>query len=106
MKYDIIKKFFSIFAAAAIIFLSSCSSYYNTEKETEKLPSQVEETTVIETENPNAKDFILNKRSKKIHFPYCHSVDLMSEHNKKYVFEAIEDLINRGYSPCENCNPY
>ena len=102
-----IKKLICIFAAAAIIFLSSCSSYSNTDKETEKLPSlKIEETTAAETDNPNAKNYILNKRSKKIHFPDCYSVDLMAEHNKKYVFEAIEDIISRGYTPCENCNPY
>ena len=52
------------------------------------------------------KDYILNTYSYKIHLPSCHSVKLMKEHNKKFVKESIDDLISRGYDPCDNCKPH
>ena len=53
----------------------------------------------------NATSYIGNKNSKKFHYPYCHSVDQMSEKNKVYMTCTRSQAISNGYSPCGNCNP-
>lgn len=49
--------------------------------------------------------YILNINSKKIHYPYCSSVNQMKDKNKQEYSGSIEDIILQGYSPCKNCNP-
>jgi DNA-entry nuclease len=49
--------------------------------------------------------YILNKNTKKFHYPTCSSVDRMKESNKEYYTGSREELINRGYNPCGNCHP-
>lgn len=58
------------------------------------------------TENNNSKEkYVLNTNSKKIHIPSCGSVSTISENNRKETAESREELINKGYIPCKNCNP-
>ena len=66
--------------------------------------------TVTEPDNDNdyqtqSASYILNKNTKKIHLPSCYSVEQMKESNKEYYTGDIDDLIERGYSRCKNCNP-
>ena len=49
--------------------------------------------------------YILNKNTKKFHYPSCSSVDRMKESNKEYYTGSRDELINRGYDPCGNCHP-
>jgi len=50
-------------------------------------------------------DYVLNKNSKKIHYPSCRSVDQMKEKNKKYFIGTRDEAIALGYEPCGNCHP-
>lgn len=50
-------------------------------------------------------DYVLNKNTKKFHYPDCSSVDRMKESNKEYYTGSRDDLIARGYDPCKNCRP-
>lgn len=50
-------------------------------------------------------DYILNKNTDKFHYSWCHSVDQMKEKNKIYFTGTRSEVINKGYSPCKNCNP-
>ena len=50
-------------------------------------------------------DYIANKNTKKFHYPYCNSVDQMKESNKWYFSGSRDELIEKGYKPCKNCNP-
>jgi len=63
----------------------------------------------VEEEPTNSNDttasYILNKNTKKFHYPSCSSVDRMKESNKEYYTGSREELINRGYDPCGNCHP-
>lgn len=49
--------------------------------------------------------YVLNKSTKKFHYPSCSSVDKMSEKNKGYFNGTRADIISQGYSPCGNCKP-
>lgn len=49
--------------------------------------------------------YIYNKNIKKFHKVTCNSVEQMKESNKGYFEGDRSDLIQKGYSPCKNCNP-
>lgn len=49
--------------------------------------------------------YILNRSTKKFHYPYCHSVKRMKESNKQSFYGGRSAVIAKGYSPCGNCNP-
>lgn len=49
--------------------------------------------------------YVANTNSKIFHRASCASVKRMSEKNKWYVDVGRQELINRGYKPCSNCNP-
>ncbi len=57
-----------------------------------------------ESNTPSAS-YVLNKNTMKFHNPDCSSVDRMSEKNKEYFTGSRQEIINRGYDPCGNCNP-
>jgi len=51
-------------------------------------------------------DYIGNANSMVFHYPGCSSVKRMKESNKRYYENVTrEDMINKGYKPCGNCNP-
>lgn len=51
------------------------------------------------------KGYILNKSTKKFHYPDCRSVKLMKEENKLYHLGERDAIIYRGFSPCQHCLP-
>ena len=55
--------------------------------------------------NQAAQDYVLNKSSKKFHFPTCSSVSQMKDSNKESVHSTRDDIIAQGYSPCGRCKP-
>lgn len=57
------------------------------------------------TATPAGTDYILNTNTKKFHYPWCSSVDQMSDKNKQFYTGNREDIIAQGYSPCGRCNP-
>ena len=65
------------------------------------------EASVLEFEASGAEkvEYILNKNSKKFHFPDCRSVKLMKEKNKEYYFGERATVIKMGFSPCKHCMP-
>ena len=76
------------------------------------LDTYVEEDSQIADDRsiPGAEDdvsqtYILNKNTKKIHYPWCSSVEDMAEHNKQEFTGNIDEVIEQGYSLCKRCNP-
>lgn len=56
-------------------------------------------------DSPRVRDYVLNTKTKKFHLPSCSSVDQIKKKNRQDYTGTREDLINRGYKPCGNCNP-
>ena len=54
---------------------------------------------------PEVKTYILNKNTRRFHDPSCSSVSKMSEKNKLPFTGTRMEVINRGYAPCQKCNP-
>ena len=51
------------------------------------------------------KDYVLNKRSMKIHLPDCEAVPDISKKNREDVHASKKELVEEGYSPCGICKP-
>ena len=51
------------------------------------------------------RDYVVNVRSRIFHHPYCDSVKKMKEKNKQNFTGQRDQLIDKGYKPCQNCNP-
>lgn len=49
--------------------------------------------------------YVLNMNTQKFHHSSCNSVEKMSEKNKVHTDKSRDELIEKGYSPCGNCNP-
>lgn len=52
-----------------------------------------------------ALDYVLNKNTKKFHYPDCSSVDQMKKKNRLDFSGSREDVIAKGYDPCGRCKP-
>lgn len=63
------------------------------------------ETTTATTVKSEINAYILNINTKKFHYPYCKSVDQMSEKNKVEFTGTRDEAILNGFMPCKICNP-
>ncbi len=99
--------------------ISFCVFCYNVQPDIEinyaNGDSKAKETTPVvvapkpqKEETPQAAQpttsYIANKNTKKLHYPYCHSVDQMKESNKRYLNCTREEALSQGYVPCKRCN--
>lgn len=71
----------------------------------EDIEDSEELTEESQDEEESTITYVLNTNTQKFHYPDCRSVKQMKDKNKMVEETTREDLINRGYSPCGNCNP-
>ena len=60
------------------------------------------EVAPVQNNNNNQGSYIGNVKSKKFHYPTCHS--LPAEHNQ-IILNSREEAISQGFSSCGNCHP-
>lgn len=70
--------------SVCVSFIAGCSS--------EQLPAHEE-----------AREYVINQRTGKIHDPSCSSVSLMSEKNKLIVSDTLLNLLKQDYVICRRC---
>ena len=58
-----------------------------------------------ESEETQARDYVLNTNTGKFHYPDCRSVGDMAEKNRQDVHDTREHILDMGYVPCKICNP-
>ena len=79
------------------------------DEETETVETETPETAASETlpeeTEPNPRDYVLNKNSKKIHYPSCTAVRKMSKKNRQDYVGTMKELKEMGYEPCGKCRP-
>ena len=64
------------------------------------------EATVKETTTKKIEAaYVINKKSGKIHRPDCSGGKTMSDKNKLFSNESVDELIAEGYTPCGECRP-
>ena len=71
----------------------------------EQEAAQQEPQEEFSTPAENINDYVGNLNSKKFHYSWCDSVLRMSEGNKYYFSGTRDEMIQKGYKPCQNCNP-
>ena len=98
------KKFVSfIITLTMLISLAACGQTSMNESENFEIKNSYSSPTEAETSAENAEErYIGNKTTKIFHRPDCRS--LPSEKNTIEFFSRSE-VVDRGYSPCGNCNP-
>ena len=61
--------------------------------------------TIDGTTDPEVREYIINKNTKKFHLPTCSSVGKFAEKNREDVTASRDELTSQGYSPCGVCRP-
>lgn len=59
----------------------------------------------MDTKEQASVKYMLNTKSKKIHYPDCKAVADMNEENKQETDKSIEELKAEGYETCGICKP-
>ncbi len=87
---------------------TTCGSCFGTSSSTQTTttakptPPPVEDDDNDNTQQSGTQ-WILNKSSKKIHYPSCSGVTNMSEKNKEVFYGNYEELLSQGYKCCGTC---
>ena len=77
---------------------------YENNQDNKLISSNEGDNRSIENESSNKSDnYVLNKKTKKIHKDDCKSVKQMSDNNKVYFDGTIDEAEAQGYSKCQNC---
>ena len=66
---------------------------------------QYETEEELQDADGHAMSYVLNTNTMKFHYPDCRSVKQMKDKNKEEIEATREEIIERGFSPCGNCNP-
>ncbi len=79
----------------------------NSTQKTDPPTTNPPETDPPETEETkdHGRDYVVNKKSKKFHYPSCSSAEGIAASNRWEYHGTREDLIEKGYDPCKRCNP-
>lgn len=56
-------------------------------------------------EDTEIRTYVLNKNSGKFHLPDCAGVKTMKAENREDFSGTRSQVIERGYTPCQSCNP-
>lgn len=71
---------------------------------TSRLIDTAEKDDLASSEN-TTEQYVLNKKTKKIHYPDCQSVADIQEKNKQTFNGTKKYLLENGYTSCARCNP-
>ena len=104
-----------LLAAVLLVSLAACSAVrgrterydgftVKTEKGRELEPA-AEDAPTRNAQPETAEDYVLNKSSKKFHYPTCTGVKDMKEKNRWDYHGTRQSVIDLGYQPCKICNP-
>ena len=77
----------------------------NTNSNTKTTTSSQSESTSVSANTDTSSSYILNTNTKKFHYPSCSSVKKMSDKNKQEFNGSRNDVISKGYDPCQICHP-
>jgi DNA-entry nuclease len=66
---------------------------------------QTDPPPVSDEATDNGRDYVVNKNTKKFHYPSCSSADDIKSSNRWDYHGTREELINMGYVPCKRCHP-
>ena len=67
--------------------------------------SKLQLTQTADEEKSKAVSYVLNANTMKFHNESCTSVEDIKPKNKEFYTGTKAELLEKGYSPCGNCNP-
>ena len=67
--------------------------------------TNIGETPTEPAPPPGSVTYVLNKKSKKFHYPEKSCAESISEANREDFYGTREELISEGYSACGKCKP-
>lgn len=50
--------------------------------------------------------YVINKSTRKFHYPYCYSALQIVPEKRVFIREAPNELVKQGYRACGTCNPH
>lgn len=77
----------------------------NVEADTSNYDKQSDSDQAADSSLPQSGTYILNKSTKKFHYPSCSASKQIEADNRAEFFGDRNELIDDNYSPCKNCNP-
>ena len=99
----------------SLLIIDILPSITNTYKQTNNTNANKETTSFIDKLREDSEthqeidvisaDYIGNKNTKKFHYSWCYAIELMNESNKYYYNGTREEMIDKGYKPCQKCFP-
>ena len=72
---------------------------------TQQVPKTVSFAVPSQVAIGGTSNYVLNKNTKKFHYPTCSSVGDMSPKNRIDVSMSRNEIISQGFVPCKRCNP-
>ena len=67
-------------------------------------PAVAEAQTTADTSEAGSH-YVLNKNTKKFHYPWCSSADEIKPKNREDFYGSREEVLEKNYMPCKRCNP-
>ena len=71
----------------------------------EDIGSNSQKPTENQPDKDTGRDYTVNTKSKKFHYPSCSSAQEISAGNRWDFHGTREELIEKGYVPCKRCDP-
>lgn len=99
------KTLFTIFLILLLLCVFCSLTIYIFYKD-ELYKPQISDIKNCETfEKNNYETYIINIKSRKYHKETCRYINCMNEENKEIFQGSTDELKNKCFKPCKNCNP-
>ena len=110
------KRLVPLLLALLCLLLSACAEHKGRVDEYDGFTVRTERSEKAEQERPAApersisdaetmEDYVLNKSSKRFHYPWCSSVPEITENNRWEYRGTRASVVEMGYIPCKKCSP-
>ena len=76
-----------------------------TEKSAQAAQTKETDAPTRGSDNDTEEDYVLNRSSKKFHYPDCTGAAEIKEHNRWEYHGTRQSVLDMGYEPCKICNP-
>ena len=76
-----------------------------TEPPTTQPPTEPATEATAPPSESTPQDYVLNKNSKKFHYPSCSSAKQIKDSNREDFYGTRDELLAMNYSPCGRCHP-
>ena len=89
-------------ASASTRTQSKTTNQTNTQSQTS---TQQQTETKETTQQSGMRTYVLNTNTKNFHYMYCRYVDDIYPENYDEYYGTREEVLTKGYTPCQVCNP-